>query len=328
MFPHSIDVNGVEENWIVDLGCEVRPVEEILKPIPGCPSDATSIEFGYENPIQGKTFVIGEACYSENKGKTIFVHTKFIRDGTTKSAVLETEQSNYLAQHHPDSKYKIDMLVAARLNELNVRLEKLLSTKKVPFLDHRHLIDLPILQNGQLYSALKLGWNFAVTNGFDHLPNYDLLMKDIMSLNEHSFDLYLGTHSVLSLMSESKGSVDLHLLPSDQKYPVPKYLWVAVTTESGKGAGYLIPNDIDADIEELISNSPCQSNCAQLSWMSNVLNEDAYKNPKNGFVMCCELHSFMDKISEMPSVEGKFSLLIETSTTRTRTRNRKIKYGH
>lgn len=304
----------MKNNWIIDLGCEVRPVEEILKPIPGCLNGAKSIEFGYENPIKRKTHVLGEACYSETEGSTIFVHTKFIQTGKSKSAVLETESVNYLAGRHPDSSHKVNFLVAAQLDELNVRLEKLLSTKKVPFIELRHFIDLPILPNGQLYSALKLGWNFALTNGFDHLPNYDLLLRDIMDLNEHSFDLYLGTHSVLALKAGNR-DVDVYLLPDEEKYPVPKYLWVVVTTELGKGIGFLVSNNIDANEEDLIANAPCESVCTQLPWLTNLLTNDAYKKPKNGYVLCCELNSFMKSVHEMPPLEGKFNLLISQRNT-------------
>lgn len=301
-------MNGVESNWIVDLGCEVRPVEEILKPVSGCSNNGTSVEFGYENPIEQQTQIMGEACYSEHEGATIFVHTKFIKSGQKRAAVLETERVNYLAQKHPESKYKVDFLVAARLDELNVRLEKLLSTKKVPFLEHRHFIDLSMLQNGQLYSALKLGWNFVVTNGFEHLPNYDLLLKDIMSLREKSLDLYLGTHSTLSLKVGNR-NVDVHLLPDQGKYPVPKFLWTVVTTDSGKAAAFLISNDIDASEEDLTIEPPCESICTQFSWMTNLLKNNGHKKPKNGYVFCCELEQFMRIVPEMPALEGKFDLL-------------------
>lgn len=301
-----------------NLRCEVRPVEEIVKSVPGCPRDAKSVEFGYENPIKQKTFVIGEACYNENEGRTIFVHTKFVKNGNAKSAILETESVNYLAREHPDSRYKMGFLAASRLDLVNERLKKLLSTRKIPFLESRHFIDLPTLQNGQLYSALKLGWNFAIANGYDHLPNYDLLIEDLMSINDNSFELYFGTHSILSLQSETKGPVELYFIPEDRKYPVPKYLWIVATTESGSGAGFLISNDINANVEELTSDAVCESKCAQMTWMTNLLNKDAYKKPKNGFITCCDLNSFKNKVSEMPSIEGKYDLLTQNNLPRVR----------
>lgn len=304
-------MNRVESDWMLDLGCEARPVEETLKPIPGCSNNATSVEFGYENPVKQHTQIMGEACYSEIEGSTIFAHTKFVTNGGRTSAVLETEGVNYLARKHPESSYKVDFLVAARLDELNIRLEKLLSTKKVPFLEHRHFIDLPMLQNGQLYSALKLGWNFVVTNGFDHLPNYGLILKDIMGLKEKSFDLYLGTHSILSLQAGER-KVEVHLLPDQEKYPVPKFLWVVIVTDSGKAAAFLISNDIEANEEDLTANAPCESICTRLSWLSNLLMDNGHKKPKNGYVFCCELEQFMQIIPEMPALEGKFGLLQST----------------
>lgn len=242
--------------------------------------------------------MVGEACYSEMEGRTIFVHTKLVEAGETSAAVLKTERVNYLARNHPDSKHKIDFLVAARLDELNLRLEKLLATKKVPFFELRHFIDLPMLQNGQLNSALKLGWNFVITNGFDHLPNYDTLLSDIMSLNEDTIDVYMGTHSVLSLKSGAHNA-DVHLLPDESKYPVPEYLWVAVKTNTGQSAGFLISNDIDANENYLAENAPVENRCPQLYWLKNLLTNDAYKKSKNGYVVCNQLKYFIETIPEM-----------------------------
>ncbi|XP_055296364.1 uncharacterized protein LOC129565448 [Sitodiplosis mosellana] len=311
------EVDGVDKNWLLDLGCEVRPVEEVIKSIPGCPDEATSVEFGYENPIKSKTQLIGEACYSEKEGRTIFVHTKFIKNGNEKYAELDTENVNYLAQKHPESQYKINFLVASRMDALNERLERQLSTKKVPFLAPRHFIDLPIWQNGQLYSTLKLGWNYAISNGFDYLANYDLILKDIMGFSElKNFDLYMGTHSKLSLKTKEEDVVDIYVLPNEQKYPVPKYLWIVVTTESGKGAGFLISNNIDAKPDDVAATAPCESKCAQMTWMSNLLNGNAYKNPTNGYVYCCEINKLMRVVTEMPSLEGRYTLLAGRTTHR------------
>lgn len=294
-------------------GCKTNAVIEITTAIPGCRENATSMEFGYENPIKQETIVLGEACYDENEGRTIFVHTKLVNNGNSRIAALKTEGVNYLAEKpHPDYWYRAKFYSAASEGPLTDRLKNLLSTETVPFFTYRSLVNLPMLQHGQLHSALETGWNLAVSNGKDELPNYDLLLKDIMSLNDTSFDLHFGTNSILSVQAESKGTFDIYLLllPDAKKYPVPKYLWAVVKTESGKGAGFLISNDIDATVEELTASQPCESKCAQMTWLTNLLNEDAYKKPKNGFVTCCDLNSFKSKVPEFPSIEGEYDLLI------------------
>lgn len=63
---------------------------------------------------------------------------------------------NYLAQTHPSSDYQVNTQRAAMPDELNMRLEKLLSTEKVPVFKHRHFIDLPMLQYGQLQKKFNL----------------------------------------------------------------------------------------------------------------------------------------------------------------------------
>lgn len=293
-------------------GCEVAAVREILQRIPGCPENATSIEFGYENPVKQETIVIGEACYDENEGRTIFVHMKLVNHVNAKIAALKTEGANFLTAEkaHPDYWYRAKFYAAATLGPLNDRLQNLLSTETVPFVTYRSLVDLPMLQNGQLQPALETAWNLALSNGKDELRNYDLLLKDITSLNDNSFDIYLGTHSIFSIQTESKGAVDIHMLPDAQKYPVPKYLWAVVKAGSGRGAGFLISNDIDATVDELIARQPCESKCAQMTWLTNLLNADAYKVPKNGFVTCCDLNSFKSLVPELPSIEGEYDLLM------------------
>lgn len=304
-------MNGVERLWVPDLGCEVRTVEEILKPIPGCnnPSEQ-SVEFGYANPIKSKTFVLGEACYSEENGRTLFVHTKHIVNNNKHSVILKTENVNYLSQSHPQSSYKIGFLIAARIDELTKRLEKL-SLKKQPFLEHRHFMSMLSLPNGQLYSILKLGWNFVVANGYDHLPNYDLLMADIMSIRDNDFDLYLGSQSTMTLKDLNNNDVDIYLYPDERKYPVPKYLWAVVANESSrKAVAFFISNNIEMNEEQHLNMSPCESKCTQISWLISLSNKDAYKKSKNGYVWCCELSSISEKLRGIPTSIENYKLLI------------------
>lgn len=299
-------MNGFEKRWLNELSCEVRPVEEIVVPVSGC--SAQSVEFGYENPVKEQTNVLGEACYSESEGRTIFVHTKIGNGYFDESFALKTEKLNYLAKRHPDSTYKIDFLVAARLDELNKRLERKLPAKKIPFLEMRHFTELPSLPNGQLYSMLKLGWNFFVSNGYDHLPNFDLLHSDLARLKDT--DLYMGTHATLSLKNAENSPVAVYLLPDEEKYPVPKYVWVVIKTSSESAAAFVILNDITASQDDVASAELCESKCDRMPWLKNLLNGNTYSNTKNGYVWCCDLDSFAKKVPEMPTLSGKYSLLI------------------
>lgn len=300
---NDVDVNREDMFWIPDLGCEVRSVEEIVKPITDCSDN--SVVFGYENPIKEETLILGEACYSETEGRTKFVRIRTARSNQSserrRTIALKVENLNYLAQQHPDSKYKIDFLIAARIDELNQRLQKL-SIEKVPFLEPRHFMDMLSLPNGQLYSILKLGWNFAVTNGFDHLSNYDLLMADIQKMQEGNFDLYMGTHSTLTLKNTNNNDVDIYLLPDERKFPVPKFLWVAVATPNPANAfGFLISNNIDLTQTE-VESGPCESKCTQISWLDKLLDNGAYQKPENGYVWCCDIHTFVETVPEMPKL--------------------------
>lgn len=303
-------INGTETNWIKDLGCEVRPIEEILKPVVGCPTDAESVEYGYTNPIKEKSLVLGEACYSETMGKTIFIHTKIAGAGNQIGVQLKTENANYLKQAHPTSKYKINLLMQSRLDELNERLTNKLGTTNVPFLEPRHFIDLDSLQNKQFNTILKLGWNFVIKNGYDHLPNWDTLTADVMGLRGKSYDLYMGTHGILSLKNANGENVDIYLNDEEQRFPVPKYLWLVVKSESKAAAFAILNNDKEIDNNTLARDSICESKCDQMPWLANLLKNKAYETVKNGFVWCCDVQSFQKKIKELPAIDGTYGLLI------------------
>lgn len=293
----------MERDWTHDLSCEVRAVEEIITSTPSC--SGTSVEFGYANPITEETLVLGAACYSEVEGRTLFIHT---RKDDSQNDALKTEKVNYLTQRHPSSRYKVDMLVAATLDELEIRLKQKLQTKTVPFFEMRHFIDLPTLSNGQLYSSLKLGWNFFVANGFDHMPNFDLLHRDIAT--QKNYDLYMGTHGILSLQNAQNQPVDAYLLPDEKKYPIPKYVWLVIKTDTRKTAAFLILNDVKATEDDVTDAELCESKCEQMQWLTNLLNGNAFNNVKNGYVWCCDLESFARKVPEMPAISGKHELLL------------------
>lgn len=267
------------------------------------------MEIGYENPIKQNTNIVIDACYSKPEGRTLSVHTALVGNTKPKDALIKSTSLNYLVNRNRDSKYRLQSLDATRSDDLDPRLRVFLQVEKIPFFFPRQLIYLPLLQNGQFDTALRAAWNFAVVNGDDHLANYDSLLKDITDLKENRVDLYMGTHAILSLKNNNQEFKEIYLFPDEMRFQVPKFLWVCITTESGKGAGFLISNDIDAKEEDLVENAPCESKCAQMTWLTNISDKDSYKNPKNGYVWCCELDSFMGIVNEMHPIEGTFPLL-------------------
>lgn len=299
-------MDGLSKGFHKDLGCEVRAIEEILKPIDGCPSSMESIEFGYANPIKQKSYVLGEACYSIEKGQTIFLHTRLSAIDNFINEPLSTKNVDYFNQRHPESKYKLDLLVASRLDTLNERLTEALG-KNIPFLEPRHFLGINILPNKQYLSILKLGWNYVVTNGYDHVPNMNLLQNDIQNLKVNGFDVYMGSSGVLQLPNDKGTLVDIYLNDEEKRFPVPKYLWTVVKTEN-KAAAFAILNNPEANENDV--ESLCPSKCTQISWIKNLLLNDAYKNSAYGYVVCCNLDDFAKAVDEMPPLKGKYDLLV------------------
>lgn len=147
------------------------------------------------------------------------------------------------------------------------------------------------------------------TNSF-RFPNYNHLLTDIMKLQDGPFDLYIGTSSVLSLKNVDDIPVDIYMSPREKRFPVPKYIWMVITTEIGKAATFLILNNIYASEEEVKNTTLCESKCTQMKWIDNLLKENTYKNASNGYVWCCDFKSFSNNIPEMPAMNGTFDLLI------------------
>lgn len=67
----------IEAKPVGYFGCDLRVVEEVLSTVNGCSNrDWTPVAFGYVNPLDHLTHIIGEVCYDENEGRTIFAHIK------------------------------------------------------------------------------------------------------------------------------------------------------------------------------------------------------------------------------------------------------------
>lgn len=291
----------------------MRAIEEILTPVDGCPPEMESVEFGYANPIKEKTFVLGEACYSVNQGHTFLIHVKVGDPANRQIAHLRTENINYLKKAHPTSKYKIDLLLAARIDELQDRLRTKLRTPVVPFLEPRHFLGAASLQSKQFSPMMKLGWNFFVSNGYDLLPNWDSLQKDIMQLTAggRTFDLYAGHSGVLSLPDIDGRDKNIYLDDEEQRFPVAKYLWLIVR-EDDRAAAFVIlnsnglqPTSNDAENDEI-----CSSRCDEMPWLTNLTEDNAHTEVQRGKVWCCDLASIPKIRSDFSVLNGNLTLLI------------------
>lgn len=303
-------VKGEVKNFLRHLACEVRSVEEIERKVDGCPPNAKSVEFGYANPIQQKSVVLGEACYSTDIGRTIFVHTKLAGAGSDIAVNLKTEYSDtYFQQKHPDSKYKMDFLMASRLDTLNERLTQKLGTKNVPFVEPRKYIGLELLPNKQFMSILKLGWNYVPVIGYDHMPNLDVLQADIMNLKGGSVDLYMGTYGLLELSGENGAKHEIFMDEYEDRFPVPKYIWVVVKQEN-KAAAFAILNSPEAEEADIDADPICESKCLEMTWLERLLDDDLYKSINRGHVTCCSYADLRAKVTEMPLIDPKLGLLV------------------
>lgn len=278
---------GVEKKW-KDVTCELRPVEEISATVEHCETTShAGVEFGYVNPVSKKTLVIGEACYSQEKGLTKFVHMRL--KPTEKSfdeSALEIELETYFQRkQHPSGRYKIDLMKAwgdyARTRPENDYLP--ITTKRFAFPQSVHLNTMK-----------KLGWNYAFSQE-DH-ETWPLLQAELNAMVEKKKDLimdyYAGSHGVMKVNGQ-----ELYL--KEQKFPVPEYQWMFVR-ERVQGVAFVVYNKLEMSVEEEQKfQGMCSSKCDQVQWLS-----DDFKTNHQKYLLCCDVNDARPNIPEMPLVTG------------------------
>lgn len=122
-------VNGEEKDYVSELSCEARAIEEIIISIAGCPKNLRSIEYGYTNPIKQKSYVLGEACYSTKLGRTHFVHTRIKSpNNNVTELALKIRNGAYFRSEHPTPLYRNELVKALRFAYQN-KIEYYLSSK-------------------------------------------------------------------------------------------------------------------------------------------------------------------------------------------------------
>lgn len=300
-------VNGAEKDFVSELSCEARAIEEIITTVYGCPKNLRSIEFGYSNPIKQKSYVLGESCYSTKEGKTVFVHTR------TRSPNLEVQElalkvrnGAYFRQEHPTSFYRKELIKALRREEHEEYFVQILGTKTVPKIGFKKFINEKLLTHRQYQPVLKLSWNYAIVSDAEELQNFDRLQRDISGIRLKHVEVYAGTHGILSLANSEDESVEIFL--KENKFPVPKYIWFVVRSEQ-KATGFAIMNRSSKPEPDQKMDSFCSSHCEEITWLTNLLEDKNYRKIENGYVLCCNYDEFKRKVNEMPNLENISELL-------------------
>ncbi|XP_058451476.1 uncharacterized protein LOC131430476 isoform X2 [Malaya genurostris] len=299
----TLVVNDLDKNFVSELSCEVRSIEEIIVPVRGCPTSARSIEYGYANPVHDKSYILGEACYDVKRGQTLFVHTKIKSTSNTVDALaLKTiNNANYFRQEHPTSRYKIELNKALNINDQAERFKGVFGIKNVPKIEARRYVNEELLTHKQYQAVLKLAWNYQIVKDLDALDNFDSLVEDITELDATEVEIYTGAHGVLQLKDKHDNNVDVYL--KENRFPVPKFHWTVVRSED-KAVAFAVFNKAQLSEKEREKDSFCPSICDQLSWISSLKENDSYSNPALGYVLCCELNDFRKTIKEMPPISG------------------------
>lgn len=306
-------VGDEEKDILSELLCDARAIDEIIiKPsIVGCPANVRSIEYGYANPIKQKSYVLGEACYSSKIGRVLFAHTKLrvnFSSEVESTALKVVKNGAYFRQEHPTPFYRNELMKATRPENYEEHFWQTFGSKSMPSIKSRPFINEYLLTHIQYMPITKLSWNYALlvtNNNSDELENFDKLQDDIANLKLRNVELYMGTHGILTYENENNRGQFLDVyLKEKNKFPLPKYFWFVVRSES-RAIAFLILNRLTM-IDESIHQkemSICASRCEEISWISRLLENSSYSKFENGHVLCCEFHEFRRAVSEMPPID-------------------------
>ncbi|KAL7045205.1 hypothetical protein ACKWTF_002170 [Chironomus riparius] len=300
-------VNGEEKDFVSELSCDARAIEEIITPIHGCPKNLRNIEYGYTNPIKQKSYVLGEACISTKGGRTLFAHTRVKSpNNDVAELALKVMNGGYLRSEHPTPFYRNEIVKALRPDEYGEYFVQILGTNSIPKIGMRKFINEDLLTHKQYQSILKLAWNYAIINDADELENLQKLQKDISTLQMKTVDVYSGTHGVLLVKNNNDEQTELFL--KENKFPVPKFIWYVVKSQN-KAAAFVIFNRTSVSDKERQRDTFCTSKCEELTWIHHLLENKSFKKAENGLVLCCEFNEFKRTVSEMPNLENINELL-------------------
>ncbi|XP_055378259.1 uncharacterized protein LOC129609991 [Condylostylus longicornis] len=283
-----------------ELSCDLRSVEEVIVPVDGCPTTATSGKFGYVHPIDKTTRIIGESCYLENEGRTLFAHIRLGQDASEDSISNEKLNDKYfIGKQFPNSRYKLDFMKGFRIDEFKNKMKLLLDNDvKIPHYSLGNFVDIEhLISNKQFFAVKKLVWNYFPV--FDNqIPYLDAVRKDIVELSRsNEIDVYVGSYGIMELEGKSGEKVSIYLDPIGNKYPVPKYIWFII--KSGKNTiGIAVANDPNTTVSD--SLKICSSQCNKVSWLSNVKTA-GYSNQANKIV-CCGYNTMKNIIPEIPDI--------------------------
>lgn len=270
-------------------------------------NELTSTEYGFTHPVNDKSYILGESCYSEAIGKTYFVHTKYwphsqnTANDLDNIVIRHNDNKNYFRQKHPLSRYKLEFLRAARLYTLNERLSDILGTEKVPEFLHGNLIGPNLLMNQQFYSTFKLAWNYIMFNGDSTAniwANIHLQLK-----SKEVTNLYAGTHGVLKKVNHLGKLIPLYLT-EENKFPVSEYIWM-LAIQGNKAIVLALLND---DQSRSGNQILCPNQCHRIRFIESSMVSQAMVD---GRIQCCEYKDAKNNIEEIPSLNRSFELLVE-----------------
>lgn len=300
----------------------MRAIEEILTPVHGCGSRLTATEYGLTNPVNNRSYILGEACYDEHLGRTTFVHTTFRTDyknyDLDRVALRHVDDAAYFQQSHPVSRYKTDFLKASRQDTLNDRLTATFGFRQAPQLLSHRFVGEELLLNRQFSNVIKLGWNYMMVGGEMVADRMAHAVDDLKVKLAHEgvADVYVGTHGVLRTMDRAGANTEVFM--TEGRFPVAKFVWmVAVTRQSNKAVAYVVPNGVGQTADELCPNrcesAPADATTGAVSVATTSrqsrMTTAAPRVPRTP-VHCCEYKDLQTQVSEMPQLDGTYTMLL------------------
>jgi len=285
-------------NDIEHFSCDLRVIEEVHAPVASCSNAKwTSTKFGLVQPLEDKTYILGESCYDVNLGSTVFTHFKL---GKGNSVLEKVDKKFLVTGRHPDSRYKIDLFRSLAFDEIYQRMEKELQINNIIPLSLTNYLDEMLLENSQLNAIRKLGWNYFIKT--DNQTSLDSIKESIRKLSEGmDLEIYTGGYGVATLYGSSNSKkMDVYLDATKKRFPMPKIIWFLVQSKSKSIAFAIYNNRNEIDSNQSLKNSGpiCQSVCDQVTWLRNQ------QEFSGDDVLCCSYDDLRQSLTHLPIFEN------------------------
>jgi hypothetical protein len=138
----------------------------------------------------------------------------------------------------------------------------------------------------------------------ENLQHIEARLREKLSRSGWTVTVYTGTHGVLRLNNNKNEPIEIYLMASKQRLPIPKIFFKIVIrggSAGTKGAVFIGVNDPHSTIEEIRgiddANLLCPDKSSEIRFNDWPCNERT--DVGSGFIYSCRVSDFVRKLPEL-----------------------------